>query len=132
MAQQIGGCFAPPLSDEKLASYREMVALLPPSPVKDAMTTMLRCCERWWELPEPSGTATRPHPLRGTVVAIQDDHAKVLDEIIPWGYEIKAAQELFDTINPVADKELRDAAFHLLWHVVELDMGREPLTNDKL
>jgi hypothetical protein len=133
MHQFIGGSFAPPLSDEKFAAYKALAAGLPPSPVKDAMAGMIRCCEAWWGLPEPAGTAVRAHPSgRGQVVALQADHAAALDDLIPWGYELKAAQELFEGIDPAKDKAVRDAAFHLLWHVVELDRGREPLTNDKL
>jgi hypothetical protein len=127
----IGGNFAPPLSDEKLAAYTALVAGLKPSPVRDAMTSLLRCCAKWWELPEPAGTAARAHPSgRGVVVPLAPGHAKDLDDLIPWGHELKAAEELLDGIDPVGDKALRDAAFHLLWHVKELDLGREPLTND--
>ena len=133
MLSFIGGNFAPPLSDEKFAAYKALVAVLPASPVRDAMTGLLRCCEKWWQLPEPAGTAIRAHPSgRGVVVALQDDHAAHLDDLIPWDYELEAAQKLFDTIDPVGDKALRDAAFHLLWHVKELSLGREPLTNDLL
>jgi hypothetical protein len=51
--------------------------------------------------------------------------------VVPWRYEIEAMQRLFDGIDP-AEKELRDAAFHLLWFVTELERDREPVTNDKL
>lgn len=40
--------------------------------------------------------------------------------------------ELFDSIDPVAQKDLRNAAFHCLWVARELDLGREPITTDKL
>lgn len=129
----LGGNFAPPLSDEKLSAYRAIVDTLPPSPVKDAMTALLQCCEHWWALPEPQGTKTRAHPSgRGLVVELQVDHAKELDDLIPWKHEIEAVAKLFDGIDPVSEKATRDAAHHLLWHVVELDLGREPLTADKL
>jgi hypothetical protein len=41
---------------------------------------------------------------------------------------------LLDTLpsDTPSQKSLRDAAFHLLWHVVELDKDREPITADKL
>ncbi len=149
---RIGGSFAPPLTDEKLAAYGVLAASAP-GPVKDAMTELLACCEKWWNLPEPNGTAVRPHPVGvGAIVSLQENHAKELSDLIPWTHELKAMQELFDALpsgstsgeevltdgvrwavvtDPEA-KALRDAAFHLLWHVKELDLDREPLTADQL
>lgn len=131
---QVGGSFAPPLSDEKLADYKARIEALEPSAVKDGLTALLTCCERWWDLPEPEGTDRSPHPVggRATIVTLQDDHAKALDEHIPWTHELDALSQLFDTIPADTDKPTRDMAFHLLWHVKELDLGREPLTSDKL
>jgi len=151
---RIGGAFAPPLTDELLAKYRTTIDDMPAGPIKDALDSLLPCCEEWWDLPEPNGTKTKPHPVGvGTIVSLQDDHKHVLDEHIPWEHELKAIQDLFDAlptgvtppgqeqfvygvrravvIDPAA-KALRDMAFHLLWHVRELDFGREPLTADKL
>lgn len=158
----VGGSFAPPLSDEKIEEYKEMIDGLEDGPVKESMTTLMNCCGVWWDLPEPEGTETSIHPatvgrkdLQGrdrqaTIVRLQKDHADALDEHIPWGHELKGMRELFDSLptgisgeemhegrrrNIVGDPEakaLRDAAFHLLWHVIELDLGREPTTTDKL
>lgn len=130
---RIGGSFAPPLSDEKLATYKAMADALPASPVKDAMATLLTCCGVWWELPEPEGTARTPHPAGvGTVVALQDDHAKALWDHIPWEHELDAIAGVLETISNETHKALRDAAFHLLWHAKELCLDREPLTIDRL
>lgn len=145
---RMGGSFAPPLSDELLAKYKAMCGALPDeSPVRDAMAKLLRCCGVWWELPEPNGTASRPHQSGvGTVVDMHDDHKKALWDHIPWSHrslpkndkgepvkgELDHIQELFDTIDPASAKDLRDAVHHLLWHVVELDLDREPLTKDRL
>lgn len=130
---QFGGTFAPPLSDEKLIEYRVLADALPASPVKDALLSLLACCEKWWELPEPAATKQWAHPSgKGTVVALQDDHAQALWDLIPWKHELDATQSLFDAIDPAADRDLRNAAFHLLWHVKELDLDREPLTADRL
>lgn len=154
MAQQhIGGSFAPPLSDEKLASYQAMADALPSSPVKDAMLALLPCCHKWWGLPDSSGVnGRRKHPTgRAAIVHLDDDVKSALDPHIPWGHELASIQKLFDAlptgtgaeefssdgvrrakVTDAKAKALRDACFHLLWHVRELDLGREPLTNDML
>ena len=140
-----GGSFAPPLSDELLGSYAAMIAALPArSPVRDAMQKLLTCCQAWWELPESSGTESRAHPSGlGTIVDLEAEHQAALWDHIPWSGqaledgtvapdELGAYAKMFDGIDPRADKPLRDAAHHLLWHVVELARDREPLTTDKL
>jgi hypothetical protein len=133
MVYRVGGSFAPPLSDELLASYKALTDALQPSPVKDAMTALLRCCGVWWDLPEPVGTSSFAHPSgAGTVVRLEAAHAAELDQYIPWQHELSAIQKLFDEIDNESDKQLRDSAFHLLWHVKELDLGREPMTADRL
>lgn len=129
---RIGGSFAPPLSDELIAKYTHMVDDLPPSPVKDGMSVLLHCCGVWWDLPESNGTK-QPHGSgTGTITNLEDDHKKALWDHIPWDHELNSIQALFDTIDPETQRDLRNAAFHLLWHVKELNLDREPLTTDKL
>lgn len=135
MAKQshIGGSFAPPLTDAKLAGYRDLIDALPPSAVRDAMDALHKCCAAWWELPESTGTATRAHGSGvGTIVDLDEGAKKSLYDLIPWAHELAAMGTLFDGIDPKADKALRDAAHHLLWHAIELEQDREPLTADKL
>lgn len=149
---RIGGTFAPPLTDEKLAAYKTAISAMPAGAVRDALATLMHCCNIWWELPESNGTAKTPHPSGvGTITALQADHVKTLDDSIPWGHELDAIQTLFDglpdgagavivdedgrrrsIIEDKAAKATRDMAFHLLWVVRELNLGREPLTNDRL
>lgn len=141
--QRTGGSFAPPLSDEKITEYQVMIDSLPTdSRIKEAMQKCMDCCKKWWELPEPQGTAVRQHPVgRGMIVEMEDAHKKELWDLIPWSArsngkgtpdELEVIGDIFDSIDPASDKVLRDAAFHLLWHVHELDLDREPLTNDLL
>lgn len=131
--QNIGGSFAPPLTDAKIASYKAAITALPLSPVKDACEVLLTCCEKWWELPEPNGTEVKPHPVgRGQIVSLQSDHAEALEPHIPWKHEIEGMKVLFDGISNETQKPLRDMAHHLLWHVIELDLEREPITADRL
>lgn len=131
--QRIGGTFAPPLSDELLASYKAMIDALPDSPVKEAMGTLHTCCAKWWELPDSPGAGV-PHPTGASIaiVALSADNARVLWDHIPWKEELNMMTELFERINPRTERPLRNAAFHLLWHAIELEMDREPLTSDRL
>lgn len=125
-------CCAPPLSDELLADYQGRILALPEGPVKDACDALWDAGKSWWELPE-SDHAPKEHPSgRGKVIELTDSLKGWLDELLPWDHEIKGIESLLDSIDPVADKSTRDMAFHLLWHVKELCLGREPITLDKL
>ena len=125
-------CCAPPLSDELLADYDTRIALLEAGPVQDAVRLLWRAAEKWWNLPE-SDSSPKDHPSgRGKVVELTDGLKKSLDNLLPWEHEIKGIESLLDSIDPVADKATRDMSFHLLWHVKELCLGREPITLDKL
>lgn len=143
----VGGSFAPPLSDELLAAYKALIDALDPSPVKDAMTTLYNCCAKWWDLPESNGTA-RPHPSgRGQIVNLDHTVRSELDPHVPWNHELDAMHgvdesgkpRLLEALDPESQRELRNAAFHLLWHVKELalgedqgEWGREPITTNLL
>lgn len=148
-------CFAPPLTDERIAAYAA-IAEAAPGPIRDAMRECLAAVRAWWELPESTGTdvskweLNRPpanldgekweraerslahKPKEFKVVPLEEGHVKALWDLVPWRYEVEAMQRLFDEIDPDTNKPLRDAAFHLLWFVAELERDREPLTQDKL
>lgn len=130
--QHLGGSFAPPLTDALLADYREMINGLPESFVKDILLILLNCCEKWWGLPDSLGAGS-PHPVGGgiTMVPLSDENATKLFDHIPWKEELDGMKQILETI-PSSDKKLRDCAFHLLWHVIELEEDREPITIDKL
>jgi hypothetical protein len=132
-SMHVGGSFAPPLTDDALERYRGLAAGLPKnSRIRSIMDDMLACCDKWWDLPESNGTG-KPHATGlGTVVTLSADNAKALDSHIPWDDELETWKRVLDGIDAETNKELRDAAHHLLWHVCELSLGREPLTADKL
>lgn len=128
-----GGTFAPPFTDEKLADYKALAESPSTSPeVSDAMLVLHACIAQWWELPESNG-AGKPHISgRGVIVPLEAEIAKTMFDAIPWKKELDAYATLFDGIDNGTDKPLRDAAFHLLWGVNELNLDREPMTTDKL
>jgi hypothetical protein len=212
----VGGSFAPPLTDELIAEYRKLADALGASPEKDMISSLLTCCEKWWNLPESAGTSTSPHPSgQGVIVKLHPDVAAALDEHIPWPHDLASIQAHADTVEQdkvlrnsekvqrwhlavrehvrnkfypdageltaamkasqnesattaeeknavegskgklkayeeelraalstkkydavpmpaLESTKVRDALHHLLWHVKELDMGREPMTKDKL
>jgi hypothetical protein len=121
------------LTDELLLEYRKIIESLDPqSQIRDAMQKLLHCCEQWWNQPESTGDG-KPHPSgRGVIVDLDKSIADALWEHIPWDDELKAFAALFDKLDPVAEANLRNAAFHLLWHAKELELDREPITTDKL
>lgn len=142
-ARQRGGSFAPPLSDDLLAKYRATIDGLDAGPVRDALDTLYKCCAQWWELPESSGDENggrRAHTSgMGTIVPLDKKLAGDLYDAIPWTHELNAmggyttdrgqyVPGLFDDLTG----DVRAAAFHLLWHVKELDLDREPITADQL
>lgn len=130
--QRTGGSFAPPLTDEKLAAY-ELLVPTEPGPLRDSLLTCLKCVKNWWGLPDSTESVPLPHPSgMGAIVPLDAPIAKALWDDIPWGPEILMIQSVFDAINPVTHAALCNAAFHLLWHVKELNADREPITTDKL
>lgn len=148
------GCFAPPLTDATLAEYEQMIAGLGDdrAEIKDYMRQCLDCVRRWWDLPESKRTdgktfdirhKGKPHTFR--TVPLENAHVEALWDATPWMNELVAMERVFDTLPhgtievnnrcevvDAAAHDLRNAAFHLLWHAKELTLDREPLTSDKL
>jgi len=129
--QRFGGTSAPPLSDEKLASYRTLIETTSnETRLGDYLRQVLNCVERWWELPESAGTPEKMHPSgSGVIVELTKEIQKELFDLIPWEKDIESIQAEFETLP---NGDLRNCAFHLLWHVKELNLDREPITLDKI
>ena len=127
------GSFAPPLSDQMLSDYRGVVEALPLSQTKDVLLALLECCETWWELPDSPTSDSEPHPSgRGKVVKLPGAIKKRLERLVPNAEQLALAAGLFDQIPADSQRAPRDMAHHLLWHVKELKLGREPITTDLL
>lgn len=153
-------CFAPPLDDTKLSRYKALVDAgdVATPEQREAMHTLLRCVEAWWEAPESNRKDGRRLQIKSPVfddngnlelddkgapvredvivqeVPFTDDIIKSLDATTPWMRELNtlstpAADGLLDSLPP---GELRDAAFHLLWHAKEITLDREPTTQAML
>lgn len=127
----IGGSFAPPLDAAKLATYCEL-AKTAPEQIGEAMTKLIDMVGLFYETP-PSTAEAKPHPVGiGVIQKLEEAEIKRIWDAVPWQEECEMYARLFDKIDPVKDKPLRDAAHHLLWFAVELTNDREPCTSDKL
>ena len=143
LPRQVGGSFAPPLTNALLKRYGEIANALPRSALQDALHRLLDCVEKWWQLPDPVNAQRMVHPVghirtrdgmiqTAFLIPLSPEHAAALGDLIPWPHELDAYGVLFDGISPTQEKEKRGAAFHLLWFVRELELGREPITSDLL
>ena len=138
-------CMAPPLTDAKLAAYDKLIKDCDDARVADAMAMLMKCVKAWWVLPESKresrglvlmhrdDPAKERKPITVPVTPLEETHVASLDAVTPWMAELdhlsKGDVGLFDKL-PLG--ELRNAAFHLLWHVKEITLDREPMTMDKL
>lgn len=132
MKTWIGGSFAPPLDTDKLTRYRELADTAVSSQVREVLHKLCDMVAKFWETPKSSLSGVSHPSGRGLIINLEDDEIKRIWDYVPYDKENKMYAELFDTIDARTNKELRDAAFHLLWFAVELEKDREPLTNDML
>lgn len=116
-------CFAPPLDDTKRNNYKQLFAQTK-GPLRQALNALSNAIDRWWDIPESKGAKTKHALVNAEVIALDDETRKAVN--LPSLHEIA---ELLETIAP---GPLRNAAFHLLWHAKELELGREPITLDKV
>ena len=127
-----GGSFAPPLTAEALAAYETLAASAAPQ-VRDGMKVLIALAAEYRKLESRAVATGDPHPSgRGRVVSLAVAVADAIDPLLPWDDELKMYAQVFDRIDPIANGPLRDAAHHLLWYAVELSLGREPITTDRL
>lgn len=132
MAQaHIGGSFAPQITDLHLARYRLLAEEATP-PVRDVMLALCKMVEVFHQTP-PSKMNGHPHPVgTGLIVPLEPAEVERMDPHVPWAHELEAYAQLFEGIDPVGSKEIRDGAHHLLWYAVELNHDREPGTVERM
>lgn len=126
----VGGSFAPPLDDTRLASYKALAEALVASPVKSGMLDLVEMMEEFNKTP-PSTLPSTMHPATRTLIITPLDSAEIerIDHVVPWAHECDSLGKVFEDIPP---GDLRNAAFHLLWFARELTNDREPITSDRL
>ncbi len=109
---KFGGCFAPPLSDELLASY-EQLANEATLMVRDTMRALLAPVKLWWSLPDSTGDGVPHASGRGVIVMLDGAIQRSLWDAIPWPHEISAMQGVVENIQAeqAAENERRMAAW---------------------
>ncbi len=133
-------CIAPPLTDEILATYRTIIDSVPErTPLRDALEALYKCATAWWGVPvskmREKRLATGTDLTQGPDVRFQKLDTETMEALydhIPWMEEILGYEALFEQVSDATDKELRDCAFHLVWHAKELTLDREPITLDRI
>lgn len=133
-------CFAPPLTDEKLERYRELVSKVPVgSELREGLDKCLTCVEAWYTIPESTRTDGRKVALlhKGQditvqVIPLEETQIQNLWKTTPWPRECEPLKSLFDAISATSNKELRDCAHDLLWYTIEISLDREPCTQAHL
>lgn len=94
---RMGGSFAPPLTADKIAEYRELAKQADPK-VGSVMESLCTMVETFQQTPA-STNGGRPHPSgRGTIVALEQKEIERIDPVVPWDYEVEAYQKLFDEL----------------------------------
>ena len=133
-------CYAPPITAQKLSDYEALIAAMPVSPVKESLQKLLACVNAWFVLPDSPRTDGElvNHIHNGQLVTVKEvpftqELIEQLWDVTPWMHELAGLSTtnddgLFDSLSG----PIRDAAFHLLWHVKEITLDREPMTLDKL
>jgi hypothetical protein len=149
----IGGSFAPPLTDEKLAEYELLAKECADRKAAGYMADLCKMVRVFRETPESTEKA-RKHPVAGLMVPLSEAEVKRIWDFVPWAEECDLMGAAFDKLQAgecaenarllevarlsgadapsLLDTRTRDAAFHLLWFARELEKDREPCTNDKL
>jgi hypothetical protein len=133
-------CYAPPINDTKLADYTALIAAMPASPVKDSLQKLLACVKAWFALPDSTRTdgATIDHIHNGQPITVKEvpftqELIDQLWDVTPWMHELAGLSTTTDDgLFDLLSGPVRDCAFHLLWHVKEITLDREPITLDKL
>ena len=120
--------FAPGLTDAALEKYKVLVRTLK-GPAKAPAEALLKLVTTWITLPE-SKSLPSPHPSGLLqVVELEEKYKEALYDLIPWPSELKTYAEIFETLT---ETPTRNMCFHLLWYAHEFNLGREPLSNDKI
>lgn len=127
----VGGSFAPPLPPETVGGYRALASSASPQ-VREWVLKFCDMVDHFRLTPDSKRPGVRHPSGKGLVVPLEKVEVERIDEHVPYDEEIEMVKVLFDGIDPVSQKELRDAAYHLLWFACELALDREPITSDKL
>lgn len=131
-AVRFGGSFAPPIDAQKLAHYRDLSMQVNDPPTMESMVELCDMVELFQQTP-PSTRPGKPHPSgRGVITPLGEGEVDRIWDAVPWPDELDLMSARFEKLDPVSQRDIRNAAFHLLWYGRELCLDREPITTDRL
>lgn len=128
---RIGGTFAPPL-DEPLLTRYEHLTEQGGEKIREAMNKLVKLLRTFWQTPRSRLPGSNHPSGKGVIVPLEDSEIKRIWDDVPWMEELTLYGTWFEAIDPIRDRDLRNAAFHLLWYATELCLDREPITADQV
>lgn len=127
-----GGSFAPPLDAATVARYRDLAVDADDKATESYILQLCDMVDLFLETPASPLPGT-PHPSgRGTITPLEDGEMRRIYNAVPWSHECDMMGRVFSGLDPVARRDVRNAAFHLLWYARELTIDRQPITTDRL
>lgn len=131
MKRQLGGSYAPRITDSDLGAYKQALDTSKASPaILDAVKDLIQMVEVFYETPETSQPPEEDTSGRLLIRRLEEDEIARIWEVVPWDYEVRALRQLFEEIP--REDAIHKAAHHLLWYAKELTEDREPVTRDRL
>jgi hypothetical protein len=124
--RMIGGSFAPRLTPEKVAEYRDTAQAVADAQARGYMLDLCNMMDLWHQTPDFGGGA--PNALSMPVTPLPEEEVQRIWDVVPWKDECDLMGQCFDKL----EGDQRNAAFHLLWYAVELTNDRQPCTKDLL
>lgn len=129
---RFGGSFAPPIDADTVDRYRVLAEAAGNEMIAGYMRDLCRMVATFQETPK-SRKAPKPHPSGvGQIVKLEAAEVDRIFDVVPWPAECDLIGQAFDKLHPVHQRDVRNAAFHLLWYARELAQDREPITTDTL
>lgn len=124
--RMIGGSFAPRITPDKVAEYRNIANGVSDAQARGYMLDLCDMMDSWHQTPDFGGGA--PNALRMPVTQLPEEEVQRIWDVVPWKEECDLMGKCFDRL----EGDQRNAAFHLLWYAVELTNDRQPCTKDLL
>lgn len=125
MANEVGGSFAPPITDDMLKKWEklnEKVGGLTGKAIEQLIETV-----RTHRKHVPTRTGGKPHKSgKGTIFNLSTKAKEACENCLPSADERKLMGQMFESLSG----DERNMAFHLLWYANEIGLDREPITSD--
>jgi hypothetical protein len=129
---RFGGSFAPPIDAAAVSRYRALADHAGNPATTEYMRKLCDMVDLFHATPA-SKRPGKPHPSgRGVITPLEAAEVDRIFEAVPWPHELDMMGVVFEQLDPISQRDVRNAAFHLLWYGRELCLDREPITTDRL